>query len=430
MTNEELEQKKRETTEKAFALVEEGKELLGNAFATAYQRALDFMDQGQYKKALDSAQMLESVEEYKKQAKMLKFRIFTICAETFSEEDIEALISIWNGAASCCDSYEEFFSIFNDATLYLRKWLETATQRSFAQQQELIEQVNIHEFPFSEACLRFQDNLSIFNKIIDKMLLIPAFTTLVEKSNMSLDEATDRYLTKRPSLSNILFDESYTAGCRVFDQFTDFVEENKHCSVEYADEVIEKAWFWSSVAVTNLKPLVDASGWDEGKRSAAIKKTIDLCNYYLNALIYPNGKTVSLAFYPQYRELRLKDLEECYAMIQELDFYVPALPDRAPVNEGVQNNSSSGGCYVATAVYGSYDCPQVWTLRRFRDNTLAETWWGRAFIRTYYAISPTLVKYFGKTEWFKKMCQGKLDLMVAKLQDNGVESTPYEDKQW
>ena len=30
---------------------------------------------------------------------------------------------------------------------------------------------------------------------------------------------------------------------------------------------------------------------------------------------------------------------------------------------------SSGGCYVATAVYGSYDCPQVWTLRRYRDYT-------------------------------------------------------------
>ena len=59
------------------------------------------------------------------------------------------------------------------------------------------------------------------------------------------------------------------------------------------------------------------------------------------------------------------------------------------------------GCYVATAVYGSYDCPQVWTLRRFRDNTLTGSWYGRAFIRVYYTISPTLVKWFGKTEWFK-----------------------------
>lgn len=90
----------------------------------------------------------------------------------------------------------------------------------------------------------------------------------------------------------------------------------------------------------------------------------------------------------------------------------------------------SSGCYVATAVYGSYDCPQVWTLRRYRDYTLAETRHGRAFIRTYYAISPTLVKWFGHTEWFKKMWQSKLDRMVEKLQANGVESTPYEDKNW
>ncbi|MBQ7767387.1 MAG: hypothetical protein IJ403_00710 [Oscillospiraceae bacterium] len=89
-----------------------------------------------------------------------------------------------------------------------------------------------------------------------------------------------------------------------------------------------------------------------------------------------------------------------------------------------------GGCYVATAIYGSYDCPQVWTLRRFRDNTLAESWYGRAFIHAYYAISPTLVKWFGHTEWFKTMWQGKLDRIVAKLQANGVESTPYEDKVW
>lgn len=92
--------------------------------------------------------------------------------------------------------------------------------------------------------------------------------------------------------------------------------------------------------------------------------------------------------------------------------------------------TNSGGCYIATAVYGSYDCPQVWTLRRFRDNTLAETWYGRAFIRTYYAISPTLVRWFGHTTWFKKMWKSKLDSMVTKLNESGVEDTPYEDTIW
>ena len=95
-----------------------------------------------------------------------------------------------------------------------------------------------------------------------------------------------------------------------------------------------------------------------------------------------------------------------------------------------QKKKQSQGCYVATAVYGSYNCPQVWTLRRYRDNTLAQSWYGRVFIHTYYAISPTLVKWFGHTKWFKKLWQGALDRMVAKLQSNGFESTPYEDKNW
>lgn len=94
------------------------------------------------------------------------------------------------------------------------------------------------------------------------------------------------------------------------------------------------------------------------------------------------------------------------------------------------NTKQQSGCYVATCVYGSYDCPEVWTLRRFRDYDLAETWYGRVFVRTYYAISPTIVRWFGDTDWFKNMWRGTLDRMVTNLQNKGYESTPYEDKEW
>ena len=90
----------------------------------------------------------------------------------------------------------------------------------------------------------------------------------------------------------------------------------------------------------------------------------------------------------------------------------------------------SGGCYVATCVYGSYDCPEVWTLRRFRDETLAQTWYGRLFIKTYYAVSPTLVKWFGDTDWFKDMWRGPLDKMVSNLNAKGVPNTAYNDIDW
>lgn len=93
----------------------------------------------------------------------------------------------------------------------------------------------------------------------------------------------------------------------------------------------------------------------------------------------------------------------------------------------MQSAGSSGGCYIATAVYGTYDCPEVWTLRRFRDYTLDATWYGRLFIKTYYAFSPTVVKWFGNTEWFRRMWKSKLDRMVKELQNKGVQSTPYKD---
>ena len=94
------------------------------------------------------------------------------------------------------------------------------------------------------------------------------------------------------------------------------------------------------------------------------------------------------------------------------------------------NSSEVGGCYIATAVYGLYDCPEVWTLRRYRDNTLAKTWYGRVFIHTYYMISPKIVKWFGNTRWFMNMCKSTLDRFVYHLNCNGVENTPYRDKVW
>lgn len=88
-----------------------------------------------------------------------------------------------------------------------------------------------------------------------------------------------------------------------------------------------------------------------------------------------------------------------------------------------QNNSSasgSSGCYIATCVYGSYDCPQVWTLRRFRDNTLSASRPGRAFIKAYYLISPTLVRIFGNSIIFKKVFRYILNKLINKLIKSGV----------
>jgi len=92
---------------------------------------------------------------------------------------------------------------------------------------------------------------------------------------------------------------------------------------------------------------------------------------------------------------------------------------------GGGSGSKKGGCYVATCVYGSYDCPEVWTLRRFRDMYLSNSWFGRCFIKLYYIISPRVVAVFGKAKWFNKLWKPILDKLVVKLRKKGFYSNCY-----
>ena len=94
---------------------------------------------------------------------------------------------------------------------------------------------------------------------------------------------------------------------------------------------------------------------------------------------------------------------------------------------GGGRGSSSQGCYIATAVYGSYDCPEVWTLRRFRDCSLKKSVLGRMFIKVYYALSPTLVQWFGNISWLKKLIRYPLNGLVNHLKGSGLKDTPYKD---
>ena len=79
-------------------------------------------------------------------------------------------------------------------------------------------------------------------------------------------------------------------------------------------------------------------------------------------------------------------------------------------------------------MYGSYDCPQVWTLRRFRDGVLGKNIFGRLFIKAYYAVSPALVSAFGNCTVFKRACRRILDRLVDILQRKGIDSSRYFDK--
>jgi len=91
------------------------------------------------------------------------------------------------------------------------------------------------------------------------------------------------------------------------------------------------------------------------------------------------------------------------------------------------DKSPRSGCYVATCVYGSYDCPEVWTLRRYRDSRLSNSWFGRLFIQVYYAVSPKIVASFGNRKWFNGLCKPVINNFVQRLLRMGIDGSPYSD---
>lgn len=92
-----------------------------------------------------------------------------------------------------------------------------------------------------------------------------------------------------------------------------------------------------------------------------------------------------------------------------------------------EEKSAVKGCYIATCVYGSYNCPEVRVLRRFRDFVLDTTWCGRILIGIYYKTSPHLVRWFGDSRVFVALCKVGLDRLVSKLKRLGIDDSEYRD---
>lgn len=73
------------------------------------------------------------------------------------------------------------------------------------------------------------------------------------------------------------------------------------------------------------------------------------------------------------------------------------------------------GCYIATAVYGSYDAPEVMVLRKYRDEVLSKSVFGRLFIKTYYLLSPPVAKKLKNEKHINRLVKNLLDGWVKKL---------------
>ena len=71
------------------------------------------------------------------------------------------------------------------------------------------------------------------------------------------------------------------------------------------------------------------------------------------------------------------------------------------VTSSTDYDGGKGRCFIATAAYGSYLDPHVYTLRNFRDNYLLTTYFGKKFVDLYYRTSPPVAKVIAANDILK-----------------------------
>ncbi|MGQ9788880.1 MAG: CFI-box-CTERM domain-containing protein [Candidatus Hadarchaeaceae archaeon] len=73
--------------------------------------------------------------------------------------------------------------------------------------------------------------------------------------------------------------------------------------------------------------------------------------------------------------------------------------DRTEFNLNLERRG--GGCFIATAAYGTSMAHEINVLRSFRDNYLMRESTGRIFISMYYRVSPAVARLISKSQLLK-----------------------------
>jgi hypothetical protein len=87
------------------------------------------------------------------------------------------------------------------------------------------------------------------------------------------------------------------------------------------------------------------------------------------------------------------------------------------LQSGKGSSEAKGGCFIATACYGSSECAAVVTLRRFRDERMVHSAFGRAFVAIYYWLSPPFARVLNRYETLRLLVRDRVvDPIVRNIE--------------
>ena len=188
------------------------------------------------------------------------------------------------------------------------------------------------------------------------------------RANTEIDKATAKGEDTRAERAHSLFCEglinlSVAESPEIKSLFTDIIV-NPLMRNAYANNFIKK---WATPAV------------------AAFQKSAEL-NPSFQATYYNMGR----AYFFLGNKAAATD---AYTKAQKGDDKEVALEASKAIS---RMNEKKGPCFVATACYGDFDHPDVLALRRWRDNTLLESFFGKVFVACYYSLSPPIAARIAK----------------------------------
>ncbi len=101
------------------------------------------------------------------------------------------------------------------------------------------------------------------------------------------------------------------------------------------------------------------------------------------------------------------------AFSNEITYAVPSVPS-SPSSAG--GGSSGGGCFIATAAFGSYRAPEVILLQKFRDRILLTNLPGRLFVDFYYRVSPSIADFISQYDALRSATRLALQPLIFSIQ--------------